>query len=322
MREEPVFLGSPNQKLLFPPARITAVRKPNSPDILVEGRDYVPTQKGLRFLTSPEVKSAPSSLSAPSAADKLHIGTEYQDFQYWVTYERSVKGTAGDDNYPYPETCGGLPLNDLLNRPKVRVTIFGDSISEGANASGRYVYPHQPGYAGLIEAYLSVRYPSKWAFRNTSSGGWDTRHAVRAFEYRALDNEADLFILAFGMNDASFSTPKEYEARLSEMVGRIKARYPASYILLVSSLSANPLWDKADSTRFKPFSNIVRTIASQDQKIACADMFNTWSWLTGRKAYLDLTGNGVNHPNDFGYRVQADVVLNAILGAEYQPIDF
>ncbi|MFE0013766.1 SGNH/GDSL hydrolase family protein [Mesorhizobium sp. NPDC059054] len=323
--EEPVFLGkSLDRELIFPPAKILAVRKPTSPNLLVEGRDYVATRKGIRFLPSLETKEAPAELANATATDNsnLYIGVEYQEYQYWVTYQRpAFAGILGNNGYKYAPTCGGLPLKDLLSRPKVRVTIFGDSISDGANASAQYVYPNQLGYVGLVEAYLSARFPSKWAFRNTSVAGWSTLNAISALDTHALDIEADLFVIAFGMNDAA-ATPQEYEERLRHIVGRIAAKYPSSYVLLVSSLSANPRWDKVDAALFKGFSHVVRTIASTDPKIACADMFDAWKWMMERKAYLDLTGNGVNHPNDFGHRVQADVVLNAILGDEYKPIEF
>jgi len=35
-----------------------------------------------------------------------------------------------------------------------------------------------------------------------------------------------------------------------------------------------------------------------------------------RKRFVDLTGNGVNHPNDYGHALYADVVTAAILGDE------
>ena len=41
------------------------------------------------------------------------------------------------------------------------------------------------------------------------------------------------------------------------------------------------------------------------QKIAgvLADMTSIWEALLKRKTFYDLTGNGVNHPNDFGHCV-------------------
>ncbi len=36
--------------------------------------------------------------------------------------------------------------------------------------------------------------------------------------------------------------------------------------------------------------------------IAMADVTEVWNRMLQRKLDLDLTGNGLNHPNDFGHR--------------------
>jgi hypothetical protein len=43
-----------------------------------------------------------------------------------------------------------------------------------------------------------------------------------------------------------------------------------------------------------------------------ADMTDLWAELLKHKPYWDLTGNGVNHPNDFGHRIYAQA-LSALL---------
>lgn len=35
--------------------------------------------------------------------------------------------------------------------------------------------------------------------------------------------------------------------------------------------------------------------------------------LLRRKRYLDLSGNGLNHPNDFGHRLYAQVLLHLLI---------
>ncbi|MEI7733536.1 MAG: hypothetical protein WCO56_28460 [Verrucomicrobiota bacterium] len=42
-------------------------------------------------------------------------------------------------------------------------------------------------------------------------------------------------------------------------------------------------------------------------------MTTLWSQMMERKRYHDLTGNGVNHPNDFGHRLYAQVLLGLLL---------
>jgi hypothetical protein len=37
-----------------------------------------------------------------------------------------------------------------------------------------------------------------------------------------------------------------------------------------------------------------------------------WQRLLQTKRYHDLSGNGVNHPNDFGHRLYARVILHLL----------
>ena len=43
-----------------------------------------------------------------------------------------------------------------------------------------------------------------------------------------------------------------------------------------------------------------------------ADMTSMWRDLLKRKKFADITGNGVNHPNDFGHRTYAQIILTLI----------
>jgi len=46
--------------------------------------------------------------------------------------------------------------------------------------------------------------------------------------------------------------------------------------------------------------------------IAVADVTRVWRTVLERKHPLELSGNGTNHPNDFGHRVYAQAVLAAL----------
>jgi hypothetical protein len=47
--------------------------------------------------------------------------------------------------------------------------------------------------------------------------------------------------------------------------------------------------------------------------VALADMTSIWEEFFKRKKDADLTGNGVNHPNDFGHRVYAQVISTLLV---------
>lgn len=43
--------------------------------------------------------------------------------------------------------------------------------------------------------------------------------------------------------------------------------------------------------------------------VAMANLTDLWNVLLTRKREVDLQGNGVNHPNDFGHRLYAQAIL-------------
>ena len=57
--------------------------------------------------------------------------------------------------------------------------------------------------------------------------------------------------------------------------------------------------------------------ADGGRNIALADVHKVWRKFLERKSFYDLTGNGVNHPNDYGHRIYASVVLELLTGKKY-----
>jgi hypothetical protein len=47
--------------------------------------------------------------------------------------------------------------------------------------------------------------------------------------------------------------------------------------------------------------------------VALADLTEVWQLLLRHKHDLDLTGNGLNHPNDFGHRLYAQAILSVLV---------
>jgi len=46
--------------------------------------------------------------------------------------------------------------------------------------------------------------------------------------------------------------------------------------------------------------------------MALADVTAVWQAQLGNQRDLDLTGNGLNHPNDFGHRLYAWTILSTL----------
>jgi hypothetical protein len=46
------------------------------------------------------------------------------------------------------------------------------------------------------------------------------------------------------------------------------------------------------------------------ENVALANVTKPWIEILKKKNFSDISGNNVNHPNDFGYRLYAQVILD------------
>ena len=80
------------------------------------------------------------------------------------------------------------------------------------------------------------------------------------------------------------------------------------YVLVANKpMLPNPEWHYPVMERFTEYREALNALCGPG--VALADVTTIWSELLVRKSVYDLTGNGINHPNDFGHRVYADVIL-------------
>ena len=78
-------------------------------------------------------------------------------------------------------------------------------------------------------------------------------------------------------------------------------------------MTANPEWSHAAPALYGQYADALRGLTGPG--IALADVTTTWTAYLERKSVLALSGNGLNHPNDFGHRIYADVIL-AVVGSQ------
>ena len=86
--------------------------------------------------------------------------------------------------------------------------------------------------------------------------------------------------------------------------------------ILVATMLANRDWTTLHHEFFVPYREALAGLCRPG--IALADLTSIWGFLLERKKDWDLTGNGVNHPNDFGHRLYAQV-LSALLIPTFPP---
>jgi len=120
----------------------------------------------------------------------------------------------------------------------------------------------------------------------------------------------DLCIVAFGANDTN--TPCETViSNLKNIINQIKSYNDDCEFILIAEAIPNKLLS-SDKCRFygnqpsfeKPI------IKLQQQGSAVASVTDLQTKLYTRKRFIDLTGNNVNHPNDFFHRLHAQYILS------------
>jgi acyl-CoA thioesterase I len=233
-------------------------------------------------------------------------GSDFHRRQVAATYEHQRDRWHG--RVPRRAAAELRRTHDRLaaSRP-LTVCITGDSISEGYNASAfTGAPPYQPPYGELVAAGLEHTYRSHVVLHNFATAGWASDAGAADVE-RVVDARPDLVIVAFGMNDAGYATASDFAANIATIIRSVRAMSGAAEFVLVSPMLPNPRWPYPVMERFSAYRDALATLCGDGA--ALADVTRMWTDLLGRKSVHDLTGNGINHPNDFGHRVYAQVIL-------------
>lgn len=315
---------SPKANLLFTPKGIVSVVHPPTGQVMEEGTDYTVQGDGSTIQLTEESRipfrtresfypeaGAENSMPAKKDSDR-HLfwgeGCVFHDLQAEVTYTHSGKQWQewGANIPSFAESDLPKTLAKLRGREPLKMVVLGDSISEGYNASG-YVDspPHQPPYGELVAQSLRDTYGSEVVFKNLAVAGRETVWGIGQVD-SLLSEAPDLAIIAFGMNDVGGRTAEQYLENTRQIVEPLRSS--GAEVILVATMTGNPEWTAfPEPQRFMEYRYGLSGLTGKG--IALADLTSLWTEITNRKKYLDLSGNGLNHPNDFGHRLYAQVIL-------------
>lgn len=311
--------------LLFEPTEIVAVRSSSGEVTYEEGRDFQ-WRPGWQELVLPAgsriVAKTPQELRRPAKSQRHALthrdgngeilfgpSHEYHDMQTLVTYKHRAGAWAG----PAPAFAGAqLPhtLAKLVAKQPLRIALLGDSISTGCNASGWcHVAPFQPPYQDLLVEHLKAVYGGEVTLTNFAVGGTAASWGVSQIG-KVIEAQPDLVLLAFGMNDSAGRSAQDYQADMQAMIDAVHKALPQTEIILIATMRGNADWVLLQQERFPQFRDALASLCGPG--VALADMTSMWTELLRHKKDADMTGNGVNHPNDFSHRIYAQV-LSALL---------
>ena len=94
------------------------------------------------------------------------------------------------------------------------------------------------------------------------------------------------------------------------MIEYIRKQLPNAEFVLVASMLGNRDWTTLKHELFPKYRDALKELC--EPGIALADMTSIWTGILERKQDWDQTGNGVNHPNDFGHRIYAQVIAKLL----------
>ncbi len=333
VEEEPIlFVRDPNSgeargSLLFPIEEVRSVQSSSGDQTYEKGVDYrfepgsrevvLPPGSRIRSVLPEELRRPPNSqryrLTHRDGQGEILFGAklEYHEMQTWITYKKK------DRSWPSPSSeapssegskQGKLPgtLEKLRQGKPVTIVLLGDSISTGCNASGwGGGAPHQPPYQDLWLQHLQKVYTSEVRLINLAVGGMATPWGLTKTD-EVMSHKPDLVLLAFGMNDAGSLSTEDYKKNTARMIEQCRAIDAQTEFILIATMLGNQDWTALRHERFPEYRDALADLSGEG--IALADMTSIWKEMLARKPDSDLTGNGVNHPNDFGHRVYAQVL--------------
>ena len=166
-------------------------------------------------------------------------------------------------------------------------------------------------WVGLLSEALTAHYgPNICTMINSGRCGGTYEQALERLDRDVLRFNPDLVILAFGMNDSAGVSSESYQTNTRKMIEDIRKQLPNAEFVLVASMLGNRDWTTLKHELFPKYRDALKELC--EPGIALADMTSIWTGILERKQDWDQTGNGVNHPNDFGHRIYAQVIAKLL----------
>ncbi|MBQ1848667.1 MAG: SGNH/GDSL hydrolase family protein [Clostridia bacterium] len=235
-------------------------------------------------------------------------GDQITKKQYAVTYGHSDEWSGF-----IPQKTKKLPKTreKIIKKTPFGFAFFGDSITYGCNSSGMAeinVPPYAPIWPEMTVESLRMR-GIDVSYINRAVGGMGSAWGAEKCGELFGRDKFDLFLIAFGMNDGVNTYFYDNTVKMIEAALKIN---PDCEFLLVSTMLPHKL--AAGFYRDQPGQQaILEKICNEyGDKAELVPMTEVHKALLTKKRYYDMTGNNVNHPNDFLASVYAQTILEVL----------
>lgn len=193
----------------------------------------------------------------------------------------------------------------------LKFCFYGDSITAGCDGSGALGFePFMPGWPELLKYKLQNTFRSSIELINTAVGGKRTDWGLECVEERLSCYKPDLAVVAFGMNDGTEKvSADDFRNNIQKIKESVLAQNKDTEFIFIATTLPN-----VDSI-FDGYQRLYHAelLKCAGEKDAVLNMTNIHSKLLERKRFIDMTGNNINHPNDFLIRIYAQAMTNLFL---------
>ncbi len=326
-------------KLLYTPKKIISVydytlekEYVEGTDFKVEGNEIILLNTGIEYRTEAEVSG---SESKEHYAEKGYIldevsyvntvanianmgGTIYTESKFyygaqlWVSYAYDLNEMIKDKDVFPSYSADKLPLikDKLEKKEPLKIVGLGDSVLEGCSSSGGM--NHKPFLKNFMEYTkdgLERLYGTNVILDNQAVGGKDASWGSENTQLnKVIAANPDLLILHFGINDLGAGHGSmQYYDDMQSIVLTIKNNLPNVSILLLSPFA--PFNGVYGEDKMEAYAEQLTSLALENDNTAFFDMYHFSKFLENRKNYYDMTGNGINHVNDFASRIYVQSLL-------------
>lgn len=244
-----------------------------------------------------------------------------ETFQIPVTDgQLNIQAVPGKEGYAY--TMSALEIKQLSTDPTMAPTIWicGDStVANYYNVADT----SQHGWGQFLGSYVD----SSFQIRNMAASGQYAKGFVDAGQFDAVEyygKSGDYYIIAIGINDTNYSNRDEYNATVTDMVKRAKAK--GMEVVLVKQQGRRGDLTRSPKLTGRWFGDELDKIGSA-QNVRVLDLFTPWQdfglsvGYDGMASYYAIQANGTNddlHQSTMGAKKLAEI-MGSLLKAEAAP---
>jgi len=323
-------------KLQYTPVRILSVRDYKYETEYVEGVDYEVEGNVIRklenssmpYLTAENLKGKNIPDYYRQVTSISNVETDYvmmgsviytegsliYGHQIAVSYVYDVAELG--DYLPTYETSGLPKLKAKLDAGEdITVAVTGDSVGAGCSSSAYFNRPpYLPNFATMAVEGLEAAYPDcTVTLSNQAVGGMKSEWGAAQIQTSNLVKaNPDVVFIHFGINDCGAGVgPGVYADNIQSIIFAIQEKLPDCEFVVIKAFTPNEL--AYDSITLEKYWQRVDTMTEKMDNVYSLDMYTISMEMLKVKKYEDVTGNGINHLNDYSARLYAQAILASLV---------